>query len=356
MSVIQVVLQIFARVNDAVTLVANIIGTLITSGWYIVVRDAANLTTDIHSLLEDPTCGQQAQCAQLSTIISDLATLAGDIAALGSPQQTGVAVTLPAVPPSAYVAPTSGANASAVWATVSADAGTQMGAIMAIQSAFWRIVRDSLAFDGRLSPGFNFQFDPTAWVNNGFTSWVEVSITDIQPTDADLLGFLTRTAPSLTWHQTGEGTWWADVGSGNALIQCKLTEGEFEFLRMLAGGPPAAGIPVVPPVWPGLAGVTLGTPVAIVPTSQTITGPLNGVILDLTTIPQPLPFFDLNAAQGWSKIGQLTFVDDNGDAEPQQLLSFVHGLFMPKSMTRAVSCGVKTLSGLGGTITPFTIP
>src|SRR5215469_6965910 len=154
MVVLQVVLQIYARLNDAVSLVANVVGALISSGWYIIIRDAATVTNDIHTLLEDPTCGQTAQCNKLDTILTDLATLTSDIAALGSPQQTGVAVTLPTSPPSAYIAPTSSANASSVWATVSADAGTQMGQIMAIQSAFWRVVRDSLAFPGRFGQGF----------------------------------------------------------------------------------------------------------------------------------------------------------------------------------------------------------
>jgi hypothetical protein len=354
MSVLDYLNRLLNQITYTVNLALQIVTALVSSGWYIVIRDAATVTGDIHGLLEDPTCGQVAQCNKLDTVITDLATLASDIAALGNPQQTSVPVTLPTVPPAGYGGPTSSANAAAVWSFASTDEATAMGQIMSILSVFLRVMEDSGTFQSRLGPGFSYNVGLENFINNPNTSFVTASIADIQPTDASLLDFLQREIGSVTWHQTGLGTYWADVGGGNALIQCQLSEGEFEFLRMLAGGPPVHGLPLVPPVWPGITNVTLGTPVAFSGSALSVAGPMDGVIVTITSVNQPLPHYAYGTAIAWGRLGGLTFVDDNGEAEEYQLFGFVDAIYSPRGMVQAQSCQIRNTSGIVGTVTPWT--
>ena len=272
--------QIAATVQYVVQLLTRILAAIPTT----LASDLDELkqtVTILNAILGDPTYGNAEIKAEIIAMQADVTTILADVVALGAPQQTGAPVTLPTSPPAGYGGLSGSATGDAVWLYQSSDENSAMGLIMSTLSVFLRVMQDSGAIPTRLGPGFSYNVGFQQFINNPNTSFFTVSITDIQPGDASLLDFLQRTAGSLTWNQTGLGTYWADVGSGNALIQCELTEGEFEYLRMLAGGPPAKGAPVVAPVWPGLAGVTLGTPVALAP-GVTITTPMDGVLIDIT--------------------------------------------------------------------------
>jgi len=355
MGVLQYVINIFNRVVAIYGLALQILTALVSSGWYIVVRDAANVTDDIHTLLEDPTCGQTAQCNKLDTILTDLATLTSDIAALGSPQQTGAPVTLPTTPPSAYIAPTSSANASSVWSTVSADAGTQMGQIMAIQSAFWRVARDSLAFPGRFGQGFEYSFDPIAFINSGVTGFPEFNTNTILPTHTSRLDWLNDQYPSSTWNTLGDGSIWTGFASGNGLAFCLLTEGDFELERMLAGGPEAPGFAKGQALWPGLANVTLGSPHTMVPPGETVSTPCDGVIVAITGVPSWTGSFQFGTATAWRNVGAVSFFDDNGEQEFAQTLAFADAVYVPQAMQTAAGYSYRAAIGVSGTLTPYTI-
>lgn len=112
---------------------------------------------------------------------------------------------------------------------------------------------------------------------------------------------------------------------------------------------------IAAPIWPGLAGVTLGTPVAISLTF-TVDGPLDGVLVALTAVPTLKGHYVYDDIDQSLKIGALTFVSDNGDAEYVQALGFTNEVYVPKNMAHADSCKVRTVSGVTGTVTPFTIP
>jgi hypothetical protein len=99
----------------------------------------------------------------------------------------------------------------------------------------------------------------------------------------------------------------------------------------------------------------LGTPVDISLTF-TIDGPLAGVIVALTAYPTLKGHYDYDDYIQALKIGALTFVSDNGDAEYVQALGFMNEVYVPKNMTQAASCKFRTVSGVTGTVTPFTIP
>lgn len=298
-----------------------------------------------------------AALATLNAIQNNTVNLQSNLGyQISQAQQANQPVTLPANPPPAYGGASSSTIANDVWNWQ--DVPTSY---LAYQLLRWSGQAAGLVGKFSWLPHPNgslvwYQTDlgTTVNVNPSFAPFVTPD--SILATDADPVAWVTRAYPGPSWAAFGPSNDYpAYTGINNITYIVKMSAEEFVVWKAIVGGTfPGGGKGA--PVWPGLAGVTLGAPVAITPPSQTVAGPLAGVILDLTTIPQPLPYYDLNAAQGWAKLGQLTFVDDNGDAEPQQLLSFVHALFMPKGMSVATSCGLRTLSGLVGTVTPFTIP
>lgn len=346
--------QILSDLANLSTLISNIFNTG-------AKQDTAQSTLANTQVLIVGMASMQGTLAlmksQLSEIQSNEATLQSNLLfAIGRPQQADVAVLLPASPPSGYGGASASAAATAVWQYVPADVVSEtQGMLKRAYTGVFRIGEFGwlhsphnkfLAYTGDISDPAEFPDANPPIIDPG----------TILPSDAGIFAWITRVyvgPPWTDWTGVGDGAEY--IAIGGIANRVNMTPGEFLFWQAFnAGALPTAASGA--PVWPGLANVTLGSPVPIVPTEQTIPGPMHGVLVDLTTIPQPLPFYDLSAAQGWAKLGQLTFVDDNGDAEPQQMLSFVHGLFMPKGMKEASSCGIKTLSGLGGTITPFTIP
>jgi hypothetical protein len=354
MSVIDYLIRLLNQIGYAVNLALQIVTTLVTSGWYIVIRDAATVTGDIHVLLEDPTCGQEAQCVKLDTIITtadDIVTLLNDLSTLVGGDRV---VNLPATPPTGYGGATASAAAAAVWSFVSADESTQMGVIMAAQSTWLRVARDSLGFPVRIGDHFYVNFDPFSLTNNPVTSYASHSAGEILSTDASLLDFLQRIESTVTWHQLGDGSYWSALAGtgGNALMYCSLTPEEFAWYRANADG---LILPSpVPPIWPGIANVTLGTPVAFSGSGLSVAGPMDGIIVTITAVNQPLPHYAYGTAVAWGRLGGLTFVDDNGDAEEYQLFGFVDAIYCPRAMSQADSCQIRNVSGIVGTVTPWT--
>ena len=112
---------------------------------------------------------------------------------------------------------------------------------------------------------------------------------------------------------------------------------------------------VGPPVWPGLANVTLGTPVAL-DSGVTIVTPMDGVVISITgTDPGYGYYYTFDDLRQWRTVGALTFLDDDGHAEGYQALGFVSAVYCPRSIQRAAAVKVKAGHGLAGTITPWTI-
>jgi hypothetical protein len=108
------------------------------------------------------------------------------------------------------------------------------------------------------------------------------------------------------------------------------------------------------PVWPGLANVTLLTPVAL-DVTLTVTEAMNGAIIDITSVPIKQGFFTFGDLISWRNVGALAFVDDNGQAEYPQLLGLASAVYLPKAMVHASGVVVRASPGVTGTITPFTI-
>lgn len=104
--------------------------------------------------------------------------------------------------------------------------------------------------------------------------------------------------------------------------------------------------------WPGLANVTLGTPVSITETMRIATT-MEGFIYDVTSVTSGARIYNLGGKTSISGLAQASFESDNGDMETFQLLSFVKSVVVPKSMLTASACVLEWRPGTTGTVTPW---
>lgn len=109
-----------------------------------------------------------------------------------------------------------------------------------------------------------------------------------------------------------------------------------------------------PPVWPGLAHVTMGAPQDI-QGSLVVAGPMHGVCVNITSTDPGTAFFDYDVTRCWRNVGALAFATDRGDHEAFQPLGFQSAVYVPKTMAEAGSCKLHLGRGPRGTITPWTI-
>lgn len=107
-----------------------------------------------------------------------------------------------------------------------------------------------------------------------------------------------------------------------------------------------------PPVWPGVADATLGTPVAL--TAQlALDGPMHGVLVTVTVPPTHSGRISLGGEIFDYQSGQIAFVSDNGFIEPWQYIGWRQGLYTPKSMSQASAALFRVMSGCEGTARTF---
>lgn len=353
-SIIQIVSQILVRLSDAIGIVQRVLSTLITSGWYIVVQDAATVTGDIHGLLEDPTCGQEAQCTKLNSLITttdDIVTLLNDLSTLVG---GGRVVNLPTTPPAGYGGASAGDTADAVWNHAN-YAGYAMGDTMRSLVYFFDGMNANLAWPSPSGGPFVISanvgaFNAEPWGHNP-----DYGLDSILVTDATVGDWLNRVAGwGETWSLDPDSLYWRTFGLGNPANNtswyCTLSEVQFAWIKAQLAGTTV----LVPPIWPGIANVTLGTAVPFSGSTLSVAGPMDGVIVTITSVNQPLPHYSYGTAVAWGKLGGLTFVDDNGDAEEYQLFGFVDAIYCPRSMVQADSCQIRNVSGIVGTVTPWT--
>lgn len=170
--------------------------------------------------------------------------------------------------------------------------------------------------------------------------------------DDDVLTWLQReTDNDPIWTIGNDGyPVWSDPDNPNWEFVLPWTEDYFELVKrhFLSASSVAA------PVWPGLAGVTLGDPVAL-DVGLTVTGPMDGVLIAIDTYPAKQGFFTFDTSISLRNAGGIAFVSDNGDEEFPQLLGFLNAVYCPTTMQHAAGVVVRCAADLTGTITPFTI-
>lgn len=303
---------------------------------YAIETIASNGTNTVNN----PTYGNSAIRTDIVTIAAGY-TLADILAAIAAITPT------PAAPP-----PSAEDNALAVWSALdpnSPGAASPYGdeqyepyaRALAMNQGGAVLVAASMHFTGW---GYFGSVHAPAELNDPpLPDWSAILATDTR------LSWLTRTEPRFTWAEdptTHIITGYRTAGTGTVTFTFDMSEAEFDTLVGVVGK--------AAPVWPGLASVTLGTPVAL-SENLTVAGPLDGLLISVTTPPSGLGRFVVGGHTWWFRAGHVAFVSDNGDVEAWQYLTWDQALYVPKTMAHAASALVRVLAGAGGLATPWTL-
>lgn len=354
MSPTTLLLKVIGTLNTILSLLGLIQGNGAKSAQENVPFHIDTVTSEMWALASDSAVGLAAIKAQLLIIDAHISSVDSSLAASIAGRQSGTTpVILPTTPPAGYGGPSSGTIAYDVWNFVFAD-GYQ--AQIMTESA-------GLAAVNLSTIGAMFQTMTTPWYRHG-GAWTEAAgpsgynsdpvfpIASILSTDT-LPVFLDRESYYTGWADPiGSGYYSVDDGSGSGFVYVTtITAAEFIVLR--DGVTPGAAL-LVPPVWPGLPLVTLGTPVAL-STGLTITTPMDGAIVNLASEPAKAGFFTFDDVNSYRNLGALSFFDDDNNQEPPQSLGFTDAQYCPKTMVRARGVKVRCVGGVVGTITPWVI-
>jgi len=286
---------------------------------------------------------------KLDQLAHAVAPLPSAIKALGSPMQSGEPVTLS----------TGGQNSlvNAIWLFTDSW-GTQ-------PAYTWLAWAGELAYQHMLTDGLTVTTQPFLKLlyNNltnaaGFQKVSPNAPLDwhtIQAGDATPIAWVEREYSTYGWQPMfnfpTDTVYYPDAINANALWVLRMTQPEFDLLKLRlypTGGGTA-------PIWPGIAKVTLGSAVAITPPTQSLAGPMAGILLDITGGTANLPHFVVGAMDSWKAVGTLMFESDHGEAETFQLLGPRQAIYTPRTMAQAQSAQFKFIPGLTGTITPWTV-
>lgn len=312
------------------------------------------------SIYTDVEITRQALTAgiySLPAIVQRLAEIQSSLVQLGIPQQAFEPVVLPRVAPSGY----GGSSANDVWSfPLVSDVPFTTGDWASL--AFSREFEENRAGVGSWSgyfPGYRVGLalgGATADIPNGPTSY-PLDPATIVATDASVLAWVSRVYPATTWRTNPAGAVFeADTGVAGVFWYVGITDDMFlELQRSGPGGSLTKG--KVAPVWPGLANVALGAPVAITSgmSGLTIPGPLDGVITAIATVPVPIGYYSFDGDKSFVHLGGIAFQSDDGQDEAAQPMTFQAQIIVPRSMVRASAAKVRVQSGTTGTITPWTI-
>lgn len=347
-------IQILARVIVAVGLVQTVLG----------------LAKAVHDLLNPPsgvnTFTQTAQrVSETRTIIGDpvyglpmIETLidmnqSALLAAIAACQQAANPVILPTTPPLGYAQQSVDGVPSDVWSFVYLDGTDTTGEYLNHAGESARNRSFKTAERSPESAYFRLVYD---WATPGVAdpplTPPVLDVTAILPDDT-IGTWANRVAVGgETYFQTDGGAWASgDFFAAPGWYEIDLTDAEFDELKRLANPGTLRG---TPPIWPGLANVTLGTPVALA-AGLTITTPMDGVLVSIATVPPGTGIFIFDDVDSWRYIGGLSFFSDDGDQEFPQNLGFSSAVYSPKEMARAAGVKIRCKLGVTGTVTPWRV-
>jgi hypothetical protein len=342
----------FAQIIGIITGIQSAQAEQATAATAEIIREQ---TLDTQLKVNDSVIGLGNINVLLNSIISDIgASEAAILTAISAIPVTGVPVTLPSAPPPGWITP----FGDAVWGwpvpTTSNPAFTFLqhagdGAIQRGEA----LTQDTTAeADALFVVNGVWGFDNVSTPNPNSTTTLDVST--ILASDATSADWLLRVYPTVPWqpiYQNGCLSL-ADVGSTNWNWVVDLPIDKWLQLKANLGLLPGS---VSAPIWPGIAGVTLGTPATIAP-GLVVAGPMSGVIVAITGTPAKTGFFDFGTSPSYRNLGAISFQDDNGEQEPPQNLGFAAQMYVCRTMVSAANCLVRVVGGVTGTITPFTIP
>jgi hypothetical protein len=312
------------------------------------------LVNEYLPIIGDATVGLAAIKAELLIIDAHLATVDSSLAAsIALAQTAALPVILPTTPPTGYGGGLAGGDVASIWNyQFPPGSGNIMGdqvndsAFGAMNSAVVSSVKHPYADYVRYHCDFT---DPSLTIPN--TSPPQLDPTTILATDATVVDWLNRTdTAGFVWRYFGNlpiTTTYATTA--DEWFICDISDLAFSALKAVA---PVAGLGA--PVWPGLALVTLGTPVALV-NGLVVNMPMHGVLVLLTSVAPSRSFYTFHLDNSYRNIGALSFYNDDNDNEPAQTLGFASAVFCPKTMAEAAGCEFRTTGIISGTVTPWVI-
>jgi hypothetical protein len=297
--------------------------------------------------------------AAIKTAVDDLAATLAAVAVQVSSIETAVipgvtVTTLPTVPPTGYGSTDISSLPHDIWLYNMPGRGYPIYNYLDAAGQ-WGAFSANLRWLGDENQYFAAVFTPHDFVP-GADDWVPV----FDPTDIligeDILACLTRqnSGWTLAWSFAPGGYVRLNF-PGTADIQewqTTFDQAGFASIKALVWPPSLAPLG---PIWPGVANVTLLTPVAIT-SALDITEPMNGVIVTLTGVPPDKPRYVIGDQTATAHIGQLAFLSDNGDMEYPQNLSFASELYVPTTMLLAAGVKLRAVPGVTGTVTPWVTP
>jgi hypothetical protein len=346
--------QIVSGLGDVLTIVGVINSNTKSAAQEYHPYDINNITGQIYNIVADGTYGNAALRDDLDALIGTVLTSLDNITdILTTIQADGVPAILPGTPPPGYGGGDPTGTADAVWGYIMPIVGNTTldelqnagrfsvnasisGVMLRAGDNPYILYKRAIWYDARLSPPSS---QPTFdW--NAIFGW------------DSLLHFLNGTT-GWTWvldpNGSGLYTTDADDGLGGQFI-CTLTEAQFrweqQFVSVNQGGASVR--------WPGLAQVTLGDPVPL-DIGVTVDGPMNGVIIDLSSVPSSLPAYSFDGDLSYRYAGALAFVSDNGQEEEWQRLGFTSQVYVPLAMISATAVKIRTAGGIVGTATPWVV-
>lgn len=167
--------------------------------------------------------------------------------------------------------------------------------------------------------------------------------------DDTVLSFMQRTQPAYSWVGIGP------AGTATTGIAWKNVAGGPDGLWWRTG----FQLPIVlpspqPPIWPGIAGVTLGTTVPCAE-STVLELPMDGLLILITSYPPSRSRWGAPPYLSVYHTGRLAFVSDNGDVEPFQYMGWTNALYTPQTMKRAAGVVIFLEPNVEAAATPWDI-
>lgn len=324
----------------------------------VVLKAVNAVLTQVNSVLAvvvNGTYGNAAIQAELATFQSTTAIdFTAVLTAIAATQQAGSPVTLPTHAPTTFLDTIGSSGFAGVWSTLTLGPNpNDYGAVMTglwewiefRQSGFFGAPRNSIYF----LAGTNTFPISAVWTSINYPN---ADTSAILSTDT-LVSWLTSQNPAFTVTLLPDNEHVVLAGADPGFFfQCLIDVPHFNALKELLF--PLAST-LVAPVWPGLSGVTLLTPVAIA-NGVTITEAMDGCLIAVASYPLNRGQFSFDGVISVRNLGALAFFSDNGDEEFPQTLGFTSAVYLPKSMAHAAGLVLRTTGGVTGTITPFTIP
>lgn len=341
-AIVALLQEILALLGSTSTIVSNIFGLTQHAAQEHAPYAIEKITANAANTVNSPVFGNSA--------LYDL--LIAQSAAISLLQAAADPVVLPDPPPPGYGGASSDSITSEVWSYPDPTTGhTEADQMTDIRTTIFNWA-NWCSMPLKYNPAF---YASTLWWDafsdiGNTPDPLPVDWTDILPDDT-LPVFLFRQLPDYTWSiDPASGLCFAPsiyaVGT-DMILTCIITPAQFESFKITAVG---RGLP---PIWPGLDLVTLGSTFAL-EDSPTIDGPMDGILVTITSVPAKTGAFIFDSIPSYRNLGAVAFVTDNGEIEAPQSLGFQEAIYCPKSMVSADKVLVRAVGGVTGLITTWT--